>query len=329
VQRREGTSPDLVWLAEEGDFARQLAEDVRAGLAATPKCLPPKYFYDERGCQLFAQITRLPEYYLTRAEEAILERVAGSVVEGVRPAELLEIGGGCSQKTRLLLSAMRDVGCGRRYLPVDFSPVALRQTAEFLRTVDPGLDVQGVLADFERHVRRLPAPEGRRLVAFLGSTIGNLDAPQRAAFLADVAAGLGPADRFLLGADLVKGKAVLDAAYDDASGVTAEFNRNVLRVVNRELDADFSVASFAHVAFFSPERSRIEMWLRATRACDVRVAALGIEARFAAGEGMMTEISCKFTRAALEAELRAAGLLVERWETDDEGRFALLLARRD
>jgi L-histidine N-alpha-methyltransferase len=305
----------------------RLRRDALVGLSAHPRSLPPKYFYDERGSELFERITHLPEYYLTRAEWRILERIAEPLFRRLHPHELVEIGSGASRKTRLLLEAMHRNG-GDRYVAFDVSEDALRGAAEALRASYPWLFVHGVVGDFDHDLPRVPRGP-RRLVAFLGSTMGNLDRPARARFLEHVRGLLQADDRFLLGVDLVKDPAVIEAAYNDSQGVTAEFNRNVLHVLNRELDADFPVDDFEHVSVWSPEGERIETGLRAGRACTVRVAALDLELDFAAGELLATEISCKFTRASIEGSLAAAGLHLEEWHTDSRGAFALAVAAPD
>lgn len=310
----------------------ELAEDVRAGLAGQRKSLPPKYFYDQRGSELFEQITLLPEYYLTRAETEILESHAGEIVSGVTPVELVELGSGSSRKTRLLLEAMHRLRDERassdrrvRYVPLDVSETALRAAAEALTADYPWLEVEGVVGDFHRDLQAVPR-RGRRLVAFLGSTIGNLEHDERVLFLKQVAGMLDDEDRFLLGLDLVKDPAVLEAAYNDAAGVTAAFNRNVLEVVNRELGADLPVEAFEHVARYDPQGQCIHLCLRAARDLEVRVPALDLRVTFRAGEELHTEVSCKFTRQRVEDELAEAGLLPERWHADSSGRFALVLA---
>jgi L-histidine N-alpha-methyltransferase len=316
---------EILSLGEAGDFRRALARDARAGLTGRPRSLPPKYFYDGRGSQLFEEITRLPVYYLTRAETAILERVSGAIVAALRPREIVEIGAGFSRKTQLLLDALERSG-GRRFVPIDVSVEALRAAGERLLELYPWLEFLGVHGDFERDLARVPR-SGSRLVCFLGSTIGNLEAAERVPFLRTVRAMLEPGDRFLLGVDLVKPVARLEAAYDDARGVTAEFNRNVLAVLNRELDGDLPLEAFAHRAFYDQEQERIEMRLVARRAVRARLARLDLELDFDPGEELHTEISCKFRRETVLAALRGAGLELERWETDEPGDFALALAR--
>lgn len=304
-----------------------MEEEVREGLTAHPKVLPPKYFYDAHGSELFERITRLPEYYPTRAETEILETHAQAILAEVRANELVEIGSGSSRKTRLLIEAMHAVG-GRRYVAFDVSEDALAAAAEALSDDYPWLEIHGVVGDFE-HPFRAPQRNGRRLVIFLGSTIGNLEREERTSFLRRVGALLeAPGDRFLLGVDLVKPAAILEAAYDDASGVTAQFNLNVLRVINRELHGELPLDAFVHRATWVPERARMEMFLVATRPVEARIGALDLVVTFEEGEALRTEISCKFTRPSITEELREAGFELERWLTDARGRFGLLLARR-
>ncbi len=309
----------------DDEVALALAADVRQGLTASPKELPPKWFYDDRGSQLFDEITRLPEYYPTRAERAILDARAAEIATASRASTLVELGSGTSEKTRVLLTALADAGTLRRFVPFDVSEQTLRDAAAAVAH-EYGVEVHAVVGDFERHLPELPTG-GRRLVAFLGGTIGNLAPPERAKFLAEVASGLGPDDGLLLGTDLVKDVARLEAAYDDAAGVTAEFNRNVLHVVNRELDADFRPDAFEHVARFVPDEEWIEMRLRATAPMQVTVGGLDLVVEFAAGEEMRTEISAKFRRERVESELAAAGLELAAWWTDPPGDFALSLSR--
>jgi L-histidine N-alpha-methyltransferase len=302
---------------------RSLAFDALDGLTKPFKEIAPKHFYDARGSELFEEICGLPEYYPTRAERAILADRAGEIMERTGAAELVELGPGSPDKARILLAA----GEVERYVPVEVSEAALRASAETLVDEFPGLRLHGVVGDFERHLGKLPPPlAGPRMVAFLGGTIGNFPPGSRRRFLRQIRAVLRPGDWLLLGADLVKDPAVIEAAYNDSQGVTAEFNRNVLRVMNRELGADFPVDAFEHVAFFDPRHEWVEMRLRATRPCSVWVAGLGIRVDFAAGEEMRTEISAKFTPRRLEADLRAAGLELRELLTDDAGLFSLTLA---
>jgi L-histidine Nalpha-methyltransferase len=319
----------------EADAVAALRADARAGLTATPKQLPPKWFYDARGSALFEQITELPEYYPTRTERALLEASVDEIARLSDADTIVELGSGSSAKTRLLLDAFRRTearsaapgaaGALRRYVPQDVSEPALRLAMNALAAEYPDLDLHGVVGDFTAHLDRLPA-EGRRMVAFLGGTIGNLLPAQRAAFLTGLRACLAPGEQLLLGTGLVTDPDVLVPAYDDAAGVTAEFNRNVLRVLNRELAADFDVDAFTHRALWDADHEWIEMRLVASRAMTVTVAALDLTVEFAAGEEMRTETSAKFRVAGVRAALAAAGFAVTRDWTDPDDRFALTLA---
>lgn len=318
---------DIIRLAVEDGYREQLAIDARNGLTSTPKSLPPKYFYDARGSALFEAITRLPEYYQTRTEMTILSEVASTIIANVRPTEIVELGSGASRKTRLLLEAMHAAGTGNRYVPFDVSEDALIDATLMLIGDYPWLEVHGVVGDFDYHLKRIPRG-GRRLVMFLGSTIGNLHPDGHAAFLSDIAGLLDDGDAFLLGVDLVKDIATLEAAYDDAQGVTAEFNRNVLAVLNRELGANFPLDAFAHVARYRPDSAWIEMALRAERNLVVHLDTLDLDIDFARGEELRTEISCKFTRQGVEAAFSATGLTLRQWHTDPKRYFAVALATR-
>jgi L-histidine N-alpha-methyltransferase len=303
-----------------------IAADARMGLSAPFKELPPKYFYDERGSQLFEQITALPEYYPTRAERAILAAHAADVAAITGAETLIELGSGTSEKTRLLLDALAGAGRLQRFVPFDVSESTLRSAAEVIAAERPGLEVHAVVGDFHRHLGALPRG-GTRLLAFLGGTIGNLDPAQRARFLFDVDAILDHDDHFLLGTDLVKDPARLVAAYDDAAGVTAAFNRNALVVMNRELGADFDPDAYDHVADWDEAEAWIEMRLVARTKQIVRVKALDdLAVRFAPGDWVRTEISAKFTAEGVEDELWRAGLVVDEQWTDDAGDFLLTLA---
>jgi L-histidine N-alpha-methyltransferase len=304
---------------------RSLAEEVRDGLSREPKELPPKYFYDERGSQLFDTITTLPEYYPTRCEREILNRRAPEIVAQTGAGELVELGSGTASKTRALLYAMAGAGTLRRYVPFDVDPSVVEACAAELTELYPGLAVHGVVGDFGRDLDRIPEGHGR-LFAFLGGTIGNLYPPERAAFLERVAGLMTAGDRLLIGTDLVKDRAVLEAAYNDSAGVTAEFNRNVLRVLNESLDADFDPAAFEHVAFFDEANSWIEMRLRSKGAQTVRIEGAALEIAFQDGEELRTEISAKFTRDAVDGELHAAGMRLDAFHTDDGGLFGLAVA---
>lgn len=300
-----------------------VADEVREGLGRDPLELPPKLFYDPRGSELFDRITTLPEYYPTRCERAILNRHAPRLVEGAE--ELVEIGSGTASKTRALLYAMAAGGRLRRYVPFDVDVSVVEACAEELVELYPGLAVHGVVGDFGRDLERLPDGQ-RRLFAFLGGTIGNLHPPERAAFLSRLRELMRDGDRLILGTDLVKEQAVLEAAYDDAAGVTAEFNRNILRVVNGELDANFEPRAFRHVARFNHAESRMEMRLRTISPQVVRVEALGLTLELGEGQELLTEISTKFTPAAVARELGDAGLGMRELLTDDGGMFGLAVA---
>ncbi len=307
--------------------ARALREDVRRGLTGRPKWLPPKWFYDARGSELFEAITRLPEYYPTRAERAILERESAAIAGATGAEMLVELGSGSSQKTRLLIEALRANGTLGHYVPLDVSESALEQAGRALIADYPGLAVHAVLADFQAGLP-LPPADGPRLLAFLGGTVGNLLPAERAEFLRAVHDALAPGDSLLLGTDLVKDGATLVAAYDDAAGVTAEFNKNVLAVLDRELGADLDPAQFEHVAVWNSEQEWIEMRLRARSGFTATISALDLKVEFAPGEEMRTEVSAKFREAGVRAELACAGLELRHWWTDDAGRFALSLAVR-
>jgi L-histidine Nalpha-methyltransferase len=312
------------------DTGRTLAEDVLDGLTRPAKELAPKYFYDARGSELFDRITELPEYYPTRAERAILEAEADAIVAATHAGELVELGAGTADKTRVLLDAMARAGTLRRYVPFDVDEQLVRDVAAALAAEYPGLAVHGVAGDFERHLDEIPPaqPGCPRIVAFLGGTIGNFPPGSRRRFLRSLADRLDDDGHLLLGTDLVKDPRVLEAAYDDGAGVTAEFNRNVLLVLNRELGADFDPELFDHVAFYDPTREWIEMRLRARRAHTVHIPAIDLDVAFARGEELRTEISAKFTPERVAADLAAAGLDLSAWLTDPQERFALSLSRR-
>ncbi|MDT4900302.1 MAG: L-histidine Nalpha-methyltransferase [Pseudonocardiales bacterium] len=316
---------DAAVYLDPGALAEQMAADIRAGLTATPKALPPKYFYDAHGSELFDQITRLPEYYPTRTEAAILEAHAGEIAAVTGAESLVELGSGTSEKTRLLLRALRDAGTLNRFVPFDVDPAVLKDASAAIADEFPAIEVEPVVGDFEKHLGSLPR-HPLRLLAFLGSTIGNLDPAQRREFLAAVRATLTEGDCFLLGTDLVKSPDRLVNAYDDAQGVTAAFNKNVLAVVNRDLGADFDASAFEHVAVWDERNEWIEMRLRSLRDQLVHVAAVDLDVRFARGEQMRTEISSKFRRERVEAELAEAGLRLTQWWTDPVGDFALSLS---
>jgi L-histidine N-alpha-methyltransferase len=316
--------PSIDYFLTPDDLDKSLRGDVVDGLTADPKTLPPKWFYDERGSALFEEITGLEEYYPTRRERAILVARAPEIASLTGARMLLELGAGSGEKTRLLLDALS--GTLQTYVPVDVSGDFLASAAAELAADHPGLQVHAVVADYERHMHLLPTGE-RRLVAFLGGTIGNMVPAERIAFLGALRATMGPDDALLLGADLVKDAGRLVRAYDDAAGVTADFNRNVLRVINRELEADFEPDQFKHVAVWDAQNEWIEMRLRSRRAQTVRIEQLDLEVSFASGEEMRTEISAKFRQERLAAELGAAGLTLDHFWTDESGDFSLSLAR--
>ena len=304
-----------------------LRRDVLHGLQATPKTLPPKWFYDAVGSDLFDQITRLPEYYPTRAEAEILRARATEIAAASGADTLVELGSGTSEKTRLLLSALRDTGSLRRFIPFDVDAGMLEAASSAILDEYPGIEIDAVCGDFEEHLNKIPRV-GRRLVVFLGSTIGNLTSDPRAEFLSTLSDTLQPGDTLLLGTDLVKDTGRLVRAYDDSAGVTARFNRNVLAVVNRELDADFDLDAFEHVAKWNADEERIEMWLKADSAQRVHIGALDLTVEFSAGEEMLTEVSCKFGDDRVARELAAAGLRRTHWWTDAAGDFGLSLSTK-
>jgi len=304
-----------------------MAADVRAGLTKPFKELSPRYFYDGRGSELFEQITELPEYYPTRAERSILQHRAADIVDAAGCNSLIELGSGSAAKTRVLLDAMQEANLLETYVPVDISEEITRRTAMELIGEYPDLTVHGVVCDYEIHLERLPREEGG-LFAFLGGTIGNLYPATRRSFLARIASLMYPGDSFLLGTDLVKDRARLETAYNDSAGVTAEFNKNVLHVVNRELGADFDLGAFEHVAFWDEDNSWIDIRLRSLTEHVVSIPRLEMEVEFDAGEEMRTEISAKFTRDQLERTYARVGLEMVEWWTDPDDLFALSLARR-
>jgi len=323
------TELEIVRCLPDDYLAQSLRADALAGLSSSPKQLPPKWFYDERGSELFEQITRRPEYYPTRAERAILGERAAEIAAVTRARTLVERGSGSADKTTLLLDALRGQGTLRRYVPVDVSEAALRAAGHRVLSAYPDLAVQAVMSDFEEHLGLSAAPSagsGARMVAFLGGTIGNLLPAQRARFLESLRAQLGSGDTLLLGTDLVKDAATLIAAYDDAAGVTAAFNKNVLTVLNAELDAEFDLDAFEHVAVWDSREEWIEMRLRSRSDQTVKLAALGLAVAFDAGEEMRTEVSAKFRREGVQAELAAAGFEMRAWWTDAAHRFALSLS---
>lgn len=311
--------------AEESPF--ELAEDARSGLAGSPKTMPPKYLYDASGSELFERITEQPEYYQTLTELEILRRISPLIVDRVRPTALIEFGSGSASKTRVLLDEMRRAGRLEGYGMLDVSESASRAAAAALIQAYPSLEVECVIADFEQP-QPLPFPDKRRLLAFLGSTIGNFEVEDAQAFLRGPAERMHDEDAFLIGFDLVKDTAVLERAYNDAAGVTEAFNKNLLSVLNRELGADFDPAAFDHLAFYNEAEARIEMHLVASRPQRVTVIDLDMVVEFVPGESLRTELSHKYTRRSVEALLAAGGLSLDLWETDPNGAFALGLARR-
>lgn len=319
VVRRARELQDQTWV---------MAAEIRKGLLATPRWLPSKYFYDDRGSRLFEAITELPEYYQTRTEEGILERDADEIVSLARPMELAELGSGVSRKIRLLLGAMARRGLLRRCVLLDINESVLDESVSHLQREYPGLEASGVVGDFARDLEAL-GPGGGRMAILLAGTIGNLhpDA-ELPGFLRALTRQLEPGDSFLVGLDLVKDEARLHAAYNDAAGITAQFNLNILQVINDRLGADFDLAAFEHVALYDREQSRIEMRLRARRESCVHVPAADLEVRFRAGDEIRTEISCKYTRASLEQRLSGTRLRLERWFSDPEELFAVALLRR-
>src|ERR1035437_2830723 len=308
------------------DAERSLHRDARLGLTSSPKWLQPKWFYDSRGSDLFEEITRLPEYYPTRAESSILAAHAGDIARRSGAHTLVELGSGSSEKTRLLLDALAGAGTLRQYVPLDVSESALRDAVAAVHGDYPTLAIHGVVADFTQHLDRIPG-QTPRMIVFLGGTIGNFLPEERAHFLGDLRDTLLPGEWLLLGTDLVKDAGVLVPAYDDAAGVTAEFNRNVLAVLNRELDADFDLENYQHVAIWDAQNEWIEMRLRATDDAKVTLSHLDLDIELQAGEEIRTEISAKFRREGVDGELAKAGFDMDSWWTDPEGRFALSLAR--
>lgn len=309
------------------DLHRALEADVRRGLTTSPKELSPKWFYDERGSRLFEIITRLPEYYPTSREREILHARASEIAGLTRPHLLVELGAGTSTKTHILLDALVRTGELRQFTPFDVSEPTLRDAARALVASYPSLEIRALVGDFETQLSLVPRGT-KKLVAFFGGTIGNFQPMARAKFLNQLFSQLEPGDALLLGTDLVKDVKRLEAAYNDSAGVTVEFNRNVLRVLNRELAANFDPSSFAHVARFDARNEWIEMWLRSDRQQRIDVAALGMWVEFAAGEEMRTEISAKFRREGVSSELAKAGFRMTQWWTDAGGDYALSLSFR-
>ena len=327
---RNGHSADIVGGTPPYTVRRsrqQMVRDVRQGLTKTPKQLSPKYFYDERGSELFEEITQLPEYYLTRAERLLLEQKISEIVSAVGSCSLVELGAGSATKTRIILDEMRAHGCAECYVPVDVSKDFLEATAIQLRADYPDVQITPVVSDITEPFA-LPPVASPTLVAFLGSTIGNFPREQAVRLLSHIAGEMGPTDRFLLGADLIKDPAVINRAYNDSKGVTAAFNLNILRRLNRELGADFPIAEYDHRAFYSSENHRVEMHLIAKRAHKVVIPEIG-EISFEKGESIRTELSYKYDRPILEDILSASGLKIEKWMPADDDSFALALARAE
>lgn len=312
-------------LLDSAGSSDELADDARVGLTSTPKSLPPRWFYDARGSVLFEQITELPEYYPTRTERHILQAHADEIAAAAPVNTVIELGSGSSTKTQLLLDAWQRTGALQRIVTLDVSTTALAEAAGALADRYPDVELRPVRADFARHLGDLPTV-GRTAIVFLGSTIGNLDPSQRAQFFQQVRSALPRGDVLLMGTDLVKSEQVLVPAYDDAAGITAQFNLNLLRVLNRELDGDLPVEAFSHRAVWNVAQERIEMRLRANRVVDARLAAIDLRVHFDLGEEMLTEISSKFRRSGISAELAAAELQIQRWWTDSQGYFGLSLS---
>ncbi|KAA9148915.1 L-histidine N(alpha)-methyltransferase [Amycolatopsis acidicola] len=320
------TEFDLDVHRDPDGIAEALVVDVRSGLTAAQKWLPPKWFYDARGSELFEEITALPEYYPTRAEREVLDARAGEIARVTGARTLVELGSGSSEKTRLLLDGLSGHGTLRGFVPLDVSETALAEAVAAIRADYPGLDVRGVVGDFTEHLGLLPG-ESPRLVVFLGGTIGNFLPAERAKFLRSVRDVLAEGEWLLLGTDLVKDPVVLERAYDDAAGVTAEFDRNVLHVINTTLGADFDPAKFTHESYWDAANEWIEMRLRAQEDMTVHVPGANLVVRFEEGEHIRTEISAKFRPAGVAAELAEAGFRLERWWTDSAARFGVSLAR--
>ncbi|TNC25392.1 L-histidine N(alpha)-methyltransferase [Amycolatopsis alkalitolerans] len=320
------TEPELDVHSEPGDLTEALRTDVRSGFSAAQKWLPAKWFYDARGSELFEEITRLPEYYPTRAERETLDREAAEIARVTGARTLVELGSGSSEKTRLLLDGLRAYGTLKTFVPLDVSPAALTEAVKAIQAEYPGLDVRGVVGDFTEHLGLLPG-QPPRIVAFLGGTIGNFLPADRLKFLRSVRDVLTAGEWLLLGTDLVKDAGTLMRAYDDAAGVTAQFNLNMLRVVNRVLGADFEPGRFAHESYWDAEHEWIEMRLRAREDMTVHIPGAAIDVRFDEGEYIRTEISAKFRPAGVAAELAESGFTLERWWTDGQNRFGVSLAK--
>jgi L-histidine N-alpha-methyltransferase len=313
------------YLRDQG-FFDTMAEDVRQGLTSTPKMLPPKYFYDDVGSELFERITELPEYYPMREEGKLLDEISPNFMRWMRPAQVVELGSGSSTKTRTLLDSAVKEGSLRSYVPFDVSESIILEAGEVLERRYPGIELHGVVGDFQRHLDKIPAIEGRRLVLFLGSTIGNMFAGPRVELLTDIRKLLGPEDYLLLGTDLVKDPSIIEPAYDDSQGVTAAFNKNMLRVINNGLDADFDLEAFDHEAFFNHNEARIEMHLRPRTRQHVTLKKINLEIDVSPTETIWTECSHKFTRERVSEMLEAAGLQLQEWYAAPGDMFGLSLS---
>lgn len=326
----QDAAPDLITLSLH-DYRIELAQDVREGLTAPTKSLPSKYFYDARGGALFERITELPEYYLTRAEMAALRKHSAEIVALTSCSEVLELGSGSADKISVMLE-QAPAHAIETYCAIDVNPYALQKAGNAFQRRNPGIETIGFVGDFVTDLNKIPPTARQRLVTFFGSTIGNLNESERASFFKDVSQLLRSGDHFLLGVDLVKSRNVLRAAYDDREGITSEFTLNILTVLNRELDANFDVVRFEHVPRWNETHLRMEAWLRASTTMTITIGKLNLEISFEAGEEMLTEVSCKFTRAMIDAELRSAQLSLNHWYTDADqpgtGTFALALASR-
>lgn len=322
-----GAPGETVRTRPADDVAR-MADEVRSGLLQRPRSLPSKYFYDDRGSALYERIVRLPEYYQTRTEERILAAIADELVARTRPAELVELGSGAGRKIRILLAAVERAGLPRRTRMLDVNEAFLSASIDRLRALDPAAEVLGIVGDFVTDLPLLGPSPGGRLALFFAGTLGNLHPRDVPEFLRRVAAQLAPGDHFLVGVDVVKEPRRLEAAYNDAQGVTAAFNKNILAVVNAKLGADFDLDDFDHVAFYDRRRAWIEMRVRARRDVEVRVPAAGLTLNLLAGEEIRTELSCKYTRASLGEAVRGTGFGIAEWFTDDEALFALALLER-
>lgn len=316
---------EVVDLLGEIDARAVMLGEVRRGLLSTRKELPPKYFYDRKGSQLFERICELPEYYQTRTEGALLASMIGDVVDQYAPRALVELGSGSSTKTRVILDALRRKGSLQEYAPIDISREILLESARALRKDYDGLRVRPVVADFEHTFPVLDAP-APALVIFLGGTIGNFDPEAAQELLSAMHAAMRPGDLFLLGVDLVKSPSILNPAYNDSAGVTADFNRNVLQAINVALGADFDIDAFEHYAFYDPREEQIEMHLVSTRNQTVTIPDLDEPIAFYRGETVRTEISRKFTSESATLTLQRAGFDFRSWHTDDANLFALALA---